>query len=47
MPLPQPSSRGKYSHGVPVLSTNRIPVRAARSLIRGRPPFGDLRWVER
>jgi hypothetical protein len=40
MPLPQPISRGRYSQGVPVLSTNRIPVRQARSDTRGRPPFG-------
>ncbi len=40
MPLPQPISRGRYSQGVPVLSTNRMPVRQARSDIRGRPPFG-------
>src|SRR4051794_27542255 len=26
----QPSSRGRYSHGIPVLSTNRIPVRVAK-----------------
>jgi len=40
MPLPQPISRGKYSHGAPVLRTNRIPVRHARSGTLGRPPFG-------
>ena len=40
MPLPQPISRGRYSQGVPVLSTNRMPVRQARSDTRGRPPFG-------
>jgi len=40
MPEPQPISAGKSSHGVPERSTNRMPVRAARSLIRGRPPFG-------
>jgi len=39
IPLPQPISCGKYSHGVPVLSTNRIPVRQARSGVRGRPPL--------
>ena len=40
MPQPQPISRGRYSHGVPVLRTNRIPVKQARSGIRGRPPLG-------
>ena len=39
MPQPQPSSAGRYSHGMPVLSTNRMPVRAARSETRGRPPL--------
>src|SRR5207237_7593017 len=37
IPLPQPISRGKYSQGRPVFSTNRIPVSAARSGTRGRP----------
>ena len=41
MRLPQPSSRGRYSHGIPVLRTNRIPVTAAQSSMRGRAPFGD------
>ena len=40
MPLPHPISRGRYSQGVPVLSTNRIPVRQSRSDTRGRPPLG-------
>ena len=40
MPLPQPISRGRYSQGVPVLRTNRIPVKQARSGTRGRPPLG-------
>lgn len=40
MPLPQPISWGRYSHGVPVLSTNRMPVRQARLGIGGRPPLG-------
>ena len=34
---PQPSSGGKFSHGMPVRSTNRMPLRAARSGTRGRP----------
>ncbi len=38
--LPQPISVGRYSHGVPVFSTKRIPVKQARSEIRGRPPLG-------
>ncbi len=40
MPAPQPSSRGSHSQGRPVFSTNRIPVRAARSETLGRPPLG-------
>jgi site-specific DNA recombinase len=39
-PQPQPISRGSSSHGMPLCSTNRIPVRAARSGTRGRPPLG-------
>ena len=37
MPLPNPSSWGKSSHGMPVRSTNKIPLSAARSESRGRP----------
>ena len=40
MPQPQPISWGRYSHGIPVLSTNRMPVRQARSGVGGRPPLG-------
>ncbi len=40
VPLPQPSSFGSSRHGQPVLSTNTMPARAARSGRRGRPPFG-------
>jgi hypothetical protein len=40
MPDPQPSSCGSICHGIPLRSTNRIPVRRARSETRGRPPFG-------
>ncbi len=40
MPEPHPISAGSISHGRPDFSTNRIPVRAARSDRRGRPPFG-------
>jgi len=39
MPLPQPSSCGKSSQPIPVFSTKRIPVRAARSLTRLRPGY--------
>jgi hypothetical protein len=39
MPQPQPSSAGRYSQGMPVLSTNRMPIRHARSETRGRPPL--------
>lgn len=37
MPDPKPSSWGRYSHWMPVCSTNRIPHRACRSGTRGRP----------
>ena len=37
MPEPKPSSWGRYSHWIPVWSTNRIPHRACRSGTRGRP----------
>lgn len=40
IPLPQPISLGSISQGMPLRRTNRIPVRAARSDTRGRPPFG-------
>jgi len=40
MPLPQPISSGRYSQGVPVLRTNKMPVRQARWDTRGRPPLG-------
>ena len=40
MPLPQPISWGSISHCKPDLSTNMIPVSAARLGMRGRPPFG-------
>lgn len=37
MPEPKPSSWGRYSHWMPVCSTNRIPHNACRSGTRGRP----------
>ncbi len=37
MPEPKPSSWGRYSHWIPVCSTNRIPHKACRSGTRGRP----------
>jgi hypothetical protein len=40
MPEPQPISCGSISHCKPDLSTKIMPVRAARSGMRGRPPFG-------
>jgi hypothetical protein len=41
MPEPQPISWGSISQGMPdVLSTDRMPVSAARSSTRGLPPFG-------
>ena len=39
-PEPHPISCGSISQGMPVRSTNRMPVSAMRLLIRGRPPFG-------
>ena len=39
IPLPQPNSLGSISHGMPVLSTNKIPLNTARFEIGGRPPF--------
>lgn len=40
IPLPQPISCGSSSQPIPLLRTNRMPVKAARSLNRGRPPLG-------
>ncbi len=37
---PHPNSRGSIDQGMPLRNTNRIPVKAARSGARGRPPFG-------
>lgn len=37
IPEPKPSSCGRYSHWIPVCSTNRIPHNAWRSGTRGRP----------
>jgi len=39
IPEPQPSSLGSISQGMPLRRTNRIPLRQARSDMRGRPPF--------
>jgi hypothetical protein len=39
-PDPHPISGGSISHGMPVRSTNRMPVSAARAGTGGRPPFG-------
>ncbi|ACR29016.1 Hypothetical protein bglu_1g19000 [Burkholderia glumae BGR1] len=42
MPLPKPSSCGRSSHGIPVCSTYRMSLSAARSsTVRRRPPLGD------
>jgi hypothetical protein len=40
MPDPHPISFGKYSQGMPVKRTNRMPVRVARLGMGGLPPFG-------
>ena len=37
MPLPHPNSCGRSCHAMPLLSTNKIPVNAARSGTRWRP----------
>jgi hypothetical protein len=37
IPLPQPSSWGSISHGIPLLRTNTMPVRARRGSIGLRP----------
>jgi len=39
-PDPHPNSCGSISQGIPVLSTKMMPVSAARSETRGRPPLG-------
>jgi hypothetical protein len=39
-PLPQPNSCGSISQGMPLLSTKMMPLKAAWSGTRGRPPFG-------
>ena len=39
IPLPHPISWGSSSQPMPLFNTNRIPVSAARSGIRGRPPL--------
>lgn len=41
MPLPKPSSWGNSSQGMPVRSTNRMPLSAISSLTRGRPPLAE------
>jgi len=38
IPLPQPISGGRYSHGSPVASTKRMPRSTSRFGIRGLPP---------
>src|SRR5258708_11887958 len=43
----QPTSWGSISQGMPDLRTKMIPVRAARSGIHGRPPFGLGCWLAR
>ena len=40
MPDPHPISAGSISQGMPVRSTNKMPVRAALAVTGGRPPFG-------
>jgi hypothetical protein len=52
MPLPQPNSCGRSCQAMPLLSTNKIPVNAARSGTRWRPGnlvrrffFGSSGWM--
>lgn len=40
IPDPAPNSLGRYSQGMPVRSTNRMPVSAFRFGTGGRPPLG-------
>ena len=44
MPLPQPSSCGSNSQGIPVRSTNRIPLSAGRCPIGLRPGYRRRRF---
>jgi hypothetical protein len=39
IPEPQPISSGRYSQGIPVFSTNRMPLRVCRWLIGLRPGY--------
>src|SRR5262249_3068628 len=41
LPLPQPISVGRVCQGMPVRSTNTMPVSASRFCTLGRPPLGD------
>lgn len=43
VPDPHPISRGNMFHGIPLRSTNRMPVRTARSGIGLRPAYRRLR----
>lgn len=44
IPEPQPISWGRSSQPMPVFSTNRMPVKAARSGMRFRPGYRNLRF---
>lgn len=43
IPLPQPISCGSISQGIPLRSTNKMPVSASRLPMGGRPPLGYSR----
>ena len=43
LPDPHPISFGSICQGIPVRSTNKMPVNAARSEMRGRPIFLNRR----
>ena len=45
IPQPQPISWGKSSQGMPVLSTNRMPVSVPRMVSRLRPGFRNRRFL--
>jgi hypothetical protein len=42
IPLPQPNSCGNIAQGIPLRSTNKMPVNASRLPIGGRPPLGEI-----
>jgi len=45
IPLPQPISCGRYSQGMPVMRTNKMPVKASRLPMGFRPGYRNLRGL--